>query len=133
MKAITAAIGRRESATESRSPSRSSTLEERAIAGDRVAWDALVRRHNHRVVVSLIASAIDRDHQPVLIAPSMNEVMLRQPATRRNLDQLAADGFTIVEPAEGWQACRTEGAGRLPEPETLLEAVRTALAPPPEN
>ena len=78
-------------------------------------------------VVSLIASAVDIARQPVLLAPSMNETMLNQPSTRRNLAQLAKDGFHILEPGTGWQACRTVGAGRLPEPEALLEAVRTRL------
>jgi phosphopantothenoylcysteine decarboxylase/phosphopantothenate--cysteine ligase len=78
-------------------------------------------------VVSLIASAIDRAQCPVLLAPSMNAVMLAQPATRRNLAQLDADGFTLIEPAEGWQACRTEGAGRLPEPAALLAHIDAVL------
>ncbi len=78
-------------------------------------------------VVALIVSAIDRDRQPVLLAPSMNAVMWKQPATQRNLKQLADDGFTILEPDAGWQACRTEGVGRLPEPPALVEAVEAAL------
>jgi phosphopantothenoylcysteine decarboxylase/phosphopantothenate--cysteine ligase len=79
-------------------------------------------------VVTLIASAIDLARQPVLLAPSMNAVMWGQPSTQRNLAQLRADGFTVLEPAEGWQACRTEGVGRLPEPAVLLEHVDRALA-----
>lgn len=74
-------------------------------------------------VVSLIAAAIDLKRQPVLLAPSMNAVMWGQPSTQRNLQQLEADGFHIIAPAEGWQACRTEGIGRLPEPEALVAAV----------
>lgn len=77
--------------------------------------------------VSLIASAMDLARQPVLLAPSMNEVMWNQPATRRNLTQLKDDGFQIIQPGEGWQACRTVGVGRLPEPEELLNAVRAGL------
>lgn len=80
-------------------------------------------------VVSLIVSAVDRARQPVLLAPSMNEVMWNQPATRRNLEQLRADGFEILDPGRGWQACRTEGVGRLPEPEELVAAVERRLAP----
>ncbi len=79
-------------------------------------------------VVSLIASAIDWSRQPMLLAPSMNEVMWNQPATQRNVAQLRADDCRIIEPAEGWQACRTEGAGRLAEPEVIIEAVREILA-----
>lgn len=79
-------------------------------------------------VVCLILSAIDRTKTPVLLAPSMNDVMWSQPATQRNLQTLQADGYTIVGPASGWQACRHVGPGRMVEPEQLLEAVREALA-----
>jgi phosphopantothenoylcysteine decarboxylase/phosphopantothenate--cysteine ligase len=78
-------------------------------------------------VVSLIASAIDRSKQAVLLAPSMNEVMWNQPPTQRNLKQLQADGFEVIQPDEGWQACRTVGVGRLPEPAELLAVVRKRL------
>lgn len=82
-------------------------------------------------VVSLIASAIDLTRQPILLAPSMNEVMWNQPSTQRNLSQLKKDGFQIIPPESGWQACRTEGVGRLAEPQTILNAVRARLADRP--
>jgi phosphopantothenoylcysteine decarboxylase/phosphopantothenate--cysteine ligase len=78
--------------------------------------------------VSLIAAAVDRKQQALLLAPAMNEVMWNQPATQRNIAQLRADGCQIVEPTEGWQACGTVGKGRLAEPETLIEAVMSALS-----
>ncbi len=78
-------------------------------------------------VVSLVASAVDRRKQPSLLAPSMNEVMWNQPATQRALNQLREDGFTIIGPATGWQACRTQGPGRMAEPEDLLAAIAQAL------
>jgi phosphopantothenoylcysteine decarboxylase/phosphopantothenate--cysteine ligase len=78
-------------------------------------------------VVSLIASAIDLKKTPVLLAPSMNAVMWNQPSTQRNLQQLEQDGFAIIAPGTGWQACRTEGVGRLPEPDELLEAIASRL------
>ncbi|MDY7108847.1 MAG: flavoprotein [Planctomycetota bacterium] len=80
-------------------------------------------------IVSLIAAAIDLENTPVLLAPSMNAVMYGQPSTQRNLKQLEEDGFRIITPDTGWQACRTEGIGRLPEPAALLAAVREALGP----
>ncbi len=79
-------------------------------------------------VVTLICSAVDRTKTPVLIAPSMNEVMWNQPATQRNAKQLHADGFTLVGPGDGWQACRAVGPGRMTDPEDLLEAVANTLA-----
>ncbi len=91
--------------------------------------DALARLATGRTddVVTLITSAIDRARTPVLLAPSMNAAMWAQPATQRNLAQLADDGFTIIPPEEGWQACRTTGAGRMAEPETIATHIATAL------
>ena len=87
--------------------------------------DCLARLATGRAddVVTLILSAVDRSKAPVLLAPAMSAVMWSQPATRRNMTQLVEDGFRIVGPAEGWQACRAVGPGRMVEPEELLEAV----------
>lgn len=79
-------------------------------------------------VVTLGLSAIDRTRTPVLLAPSMNETMWNQPATKRNLQQLVQDRFTIVGPAEGWQACRTVGTGRMSEPDELFDALVRVLS-----
>lgn len=73
--------------------------------------------------LTLLASVVDRSYRPTLLAPSMNEAMWMQPATRRNVERLREDGFVVVEPAEGWHACRTGGPGRLPEPEALVDAI----------
>lgn len=78
-------------------------------------------------VVTLILSAIDRSRTPVLLAPAMNAAMWGQNSTQRNVATLRGDGFRIVGPADGWQACRTSGPGRMTEPEDLFEAVVNAL------
>ncbi|MCH2160818.1 MAG: phosphopantothenoylcysteine decarboxylase [Phycisphaerales bacterium] len=78
--------------------------------------------------VSTILSAVDHSDTPVLLAPSMNANMWNQPATQRNLAVLKDDGYAIVQPGEGWQACRTMGPGRLPEPDELVEALAAAIA-----
>lgn len=92
--------------------------------------DAMARLATGRTddVVMLILSAIDRSKVPVLLAPSMNAVMWDQPATQRNRAQLEADGFEMVGPDEGWQACRHIGKGRMSEPEALLAAVASRLS-----
>ncbi|QOI99233.1 MAG: hypothetical protein HRU70_01495 [Phycisphaeraceae bacterium] len=79
-------------------------------------------------VLLLILAAVDRAKTPVLLAPSMNAVMWGQPSTRRNIATLADDGYRFVGPAEGWQACRTVGQGRMSEPDEILDAARSALA-----
>lgn len=97
--------------------------------------DALARLATGRSdeIVALLAASVDRAKTPVLIAPSMNDTMWNQPATQRNLRTLAEDGFRIVAPEAGWQACRTIGVGRLPAPERLLAALVEALREVPAS
>jgi phosphopantothenoylcysteine decarboxylase/phosphopantothenate--cysteine ligase len=64
---------------------------------------------------------------PVLLAPAMNTTMWQQPATRRNLDQLRADGVHILDPDEGEMACGTIGPGRLSDPERIVAAALRIL------
>jgi phosphopantothenoylcysteine decarboxylase/phosphopantothenate--cysteine ligase len=40
---------------------------------------------------------------------------------------LRGDGVTVLEPNEGPMACGEFGAGRLPEPEAILTAIKAAL------
>lgn len=65
---------------------------------------------------------------PVLIAPAMNTLMWHHPATQRNLEQLRADGVTIIEPDEGEMACGTVGPGRLSEPERIVAVALEILS-----
>ncbi len=84
-------------------------------------------------IVALILSAVDRLKTPVLLAPAMNDAMWGQKSTQRNVRQLVEDGFYLVGPGEGWQACRTVGTGRMSEPEEILEAMRALLERPRAN
>ncbi len=79
-------------------------------------------------VVTLALAAVDRALTPVLLAPAMNAAMWAQPATQRNISTLRSDGYSFVGPAEGWQACRTVGAGRMAEPEEILDAIARTLS-----
>jgi phosphopantothenoylcysteine decarboxylase/phosphopantothenate--cysteine ligase len=64
----------------------------------------------------------------VILAPAMNTNMWEHPATRENVRILAARGHTILPPDEGPLACGTTGAGRLPDPERIAEAVHSLTA-----
>lgn len=68
---------------------------------------------------------------PVMLAPAMNDGMWANPAVRRNIDTLAADGRTIIEPGTGKLACGTEGPGRMAEPETIADAVEASFGDRP--
>ena len=78
--------------------------------------------------VSLVVSAIDRETTPVILAPSMNSVMMKQPATQRNIAMLKDDGFGVLDSDFGWQACRAVGQGRMQEQEALLEVIKQTLS-----
>ncbi|MGD9824798.1 bifunctional phosphopantothenoylcysteine decarboxylase/phosphopantothenate--cysteine ligase CoaBC [Desulfobacter sp.] len=53
---------------------------------------------------------------PVLICPSMNTDMYQNIRVQKNLDLLEESGIHILDPDSGVLACKTAGAGRLPEP-----------------
>jgi phosphopantothenoylcysteine decarboxylase / phosphopantothenate---cysteine ligase len=65
----------------------------------------------------------------VLLCPAMNSRMFVHPATRENMARLKERGVTIMAPGEGALACRTEGPGRLPDPEQIVEQARMLLSP----
>lgn len=65
----------------------------------------------------------------VLVCPAMNTQMFLNPVTQANLGILKGRGYAVMQPGEGGLACGTEGAGRLPEPEDILEEARKLLSP----
>lgn len=67
---------------------------------------------------------------PKLIAPSMNTNMFENPITQDNLKTLASYGFKVISPASGRLACGAVGAGKLPEPDTLLQHILKEIAFP---
>ena len=64
----------------------------------------------------------------ILVCPSMNSQMFLNPAVQENVRRLKERGLSVMDPAEGELACRTEGPGRLPEPEDIAEEARILLS-----
>lgn len=59
---------------------------------------------------------------PVVIAPAMNGKMWEHPATKRNVEILKQDGCTFLGPeTSGRLACGYEGAGRLLDPQVIID------------
>ena len=66
--------------------------------------------------------------KPVIVAPAMNDKMLRHPAVQRNLQTIREyENVTVLDCDEGFLACGTEGKGRMQEPEDILEAADCVL------
>jgi phosphopantothenoylcysteine decarboxylase/phosphopantothenate--cysteine ligase len=64
---------------------------------------------------------------PVVIAPSMNDNMYKNPITQENIKKLVDRGFTIVEPEEGRLASGKVGIGRLADNQVILNTVKVLL------
>ncbi len=67
------------------------------------------------------------------MAPAMNQAMWRQPATARNAGRLAEDGWRLLGPESGDQACGDVGPGRMLEPEAILAALSEPADRPAEG
>jgi len=65
--------------------------------------------------------------KPWWVAPAMNHAMLAHPATRANLERLAAQGVRVLPTVAGPQACGEIGSGRLLEPEDLVTEILARL------
>ena len=66
---------------------------------------------------------------PLLLAPAMNVEMWQNPATQRNVQQLRADGVTLLGPGKGDQACGETGDGRMLEAEEIFTSIAALFAP----
>jgi phosphopantothenoylcysteine decarboxylase/phosphopantothenate--cysteine ligase len=71
-------------------------------------------------LLSLMCLARPIESVPLILAPAMNREMWSHPATQRNIEQLRADGATVLDVGAGEQACGETGDGRMLEPEELL-------------
>jgi phosphopantothenoylcysteine decarboxylase/phosphopantothenate--cysteine ligase len=65
------------------------------------------------------------------VAPAMNREMWAAVPTQRNLEQLRADGVSLLGPATGEQACGETGLGRMLEPADILASLPGVLGAGP--
>lgn len=88
-------------------------------------------RLTHGMANDLLTTLCQARDCPLLVAPAMNRQMWEQPATQRNVAQLAVDGITVLGPAAGEQACGEVGEGRMLEAQELFDALTAFLQPKP--
>lgn len=63
-----------------------------------------------------------------IIAPAMNTDMFDNPILQDNLKILEHYGYEVISPAVGYLACGDTGAGKMPEPELLLQYILREIA-----
>jgi phosphopantothenoylcysteine decarboxylase/phosphopantothenate--cysteine ligase len=66
---------------------------------------------------------------PILICPAMNTNMYQNSIVMENMSRLAERGCHIMPAGEGELACKSEGPGRFPDVEDILDEVQTILTP----
>ena len=60
---------------------------------------------------------------PKMISPAMNTAMYENAILQDNLAKLESYGMNVIKPASGYLACGDVGAGKMPEPEVLLDYI----------
>ena len=63
-----------------------------------------------------------------IVSPAMNTNMYENPIVQDNLAILQHYGYEVIEPASGYLACGDTGAGKMPEPEMLLDYILREIA-----
>lgn len=69
----------------------------------------------------LLTTAALACNSPMVVAPAMNSRMWNNPVTREHVERLGGRGVVFAGPVEGELACGTRGAGRMMEPEEILQ------------
>ena len=67
---------------------------------------------------------------PKLLSPAMNTAMYENAVVQDNLQILKKYNWEVIEPACGHLACGDTGAGKMPEPEVLLQYILKEIAYP---
>lgn len=77
----------------------------------------------HGIADDMLTTTIVACRCKKFISPAMNTNMFENPIVQDNLKTLEHYGYEVIDPAVGYLACGDTGAGKMPEPETLLNYI----------
>jgi len=83
----------------------------------------LLAKISHGLANDLVSATCLAKECPLIVVPAMNKQMWENAATQRNMQQLEADGITVLGPTSGTQACGENGMGRMLEAAQILEGI----------
>ena len=83
----------------------------------------------HGIADDMLSTTVLATRAPILVAPAMNTGMWTAEATQENVNILRARGVRFAGPDSGILACGDSGAGRMSEPEEIVEAIGEILKP----
>ncbi|MDH2902516.1 MAG: bifunctional phosphopantothenoylcysteine decarboxylase/phosphopantothenate--cysteine ligase CoaBC [Actinomycetota bacterium] len=87
----------------------------------------LIARYAMGLGDDLLSATLLASRAPVLLCPAMHTEMWEQPSVQENLATLRRRGVMVLAPEVGHLAGGDEGAGRLPEPDTIFALVQRIL------
>ncbi|WP_448783069.1 bifunctional phosphopantothenoylcysteine decarboxylase/phosphopantothenate--cysteine ligase CoaBC [Blautia sp.] len=82
----------------------------------------------HGIADDMLTTTIMACKCKKIISPAMNTNMFENPVVQDNLKILEHYGYEVIAPASGYLACGDTGAGKMPEPETLLAYIERETA-----
>lgn len=82
----------------------------------------------HGIADDMLTTTIMACKCKKFISPAMNTNMFENPVVQDNLKILEHYGYEVIAPANGYLACGDTGAGKMPEPETLLAYIERETA-----
>ena len=82
----------------------------------------------HGIADDMLTTTVLASKAPKIISPAMNTAMYENPITQDNIAILKKYGMTVIEPSSGLLACGDIGAGKMPEPEVILQYILRACA-----
>ena len=82
----------------------------------------------HGIADDMLTTTIMACKCKKFISPAMNTNMFENPVVQDNLKILEHYGYEVIAPASGYLACGDTGAGKMPEPETLLAYIEREAA-----
>jgi phosphopantothenoylcysteine decarboxylase len=83
----------------------------------------IIAKVAHGLCDDLVSLMISAAACPVVFAPAMNNRMWDNPIAQENVAKLTKLNYKFIGPAEGWLACRNVGAGRLTDPQTIVDEI----------
>ncbi|WP_277809647.1 bifunctional phosphopantothenoylcysteine decarboxylase/phosphopantothenate--cysteine ligase CoaBC [Chromohalobacter canadensis] len=93
----------------------------------------LMARLAHGHADDLLTTLCLASEAQCVMAPAMNQAMWRHPATQANAATLRTQGWRLLGPDGGEQACGDVGPGRMREPEALVAELSMAPEDAPSS
>ena len=88
----------------------------------------VIAKMAHGIADDMLTTTILACKCPKIVSPAMNTGMFENQIVQDNLKTLRKYGMQVIEPANGYLACGDSGAGKMPEPDVLLQYILRAVA-----